>query len=353
MLSRRCFTSRGLAGLAAAPVLALTRRAAAAESAEEFFRSRSEMHIITSSPPGGGYDSYSRLFARHMSKYIPGNPTIVVNHMPGAGGIRAANYLYNVVPKDGTTISLIDRSVPTAPLLYGKDSKAQYDAIRFSWLGSAMRETGMGVISTRSPVKTIDDAKTQEVVFGGTAPEQDPSMYARLLNDLLGTKIKTIHGYAGQPEQFLAIEKGEVDGVFMSGWSGNGRAYVRDKMAKGEMRLLVQISAQKDPMHMDTPTLLELVTDPGSRQVVELILSRLSLGRPFLAPPGVPADRVALLRTAFRSAIEDPELRAEAAQQRLAIDPVFGDEAEETIQRIYQSPRELVERARNIVRVPG
>jgi tripartite-type tricarboxylate transporter receptor subunit TctC len=351
MPSRRQFTFFSLAAIAAPPVLTLSGRPAAADSAEDFYRSKSEMRIITSSPPGGGYDSYSRLFAKHMSKYIPGNPTIIVNHMPGAGGIRAANFLYTVAPKDGTTISLIDRAVATAPLLYGSDSKAQYDAVKFNWLGSAMRESGMGVVSTRSPVRSIEDARKQEVVIGATAPEQDPSMYARLLNELLGTKFKTIHGYAGQPEQFLAIEKGEVDGLFMSGWSGNGRAYVRDKMAKGEMRLLVQISAQKDPMHMETPTLMELVTDPGSRQIVELLLSRLSLGRPFLAPPGVPADRVALLRTAFRRAIEDPELRAEAAAQRLAIDPIYGEEAEQIIKQIYQSPPELVERARKIIRV--
>jgi tripartite-type tricarboxylate transporter receptor subunit TctC len=351
MPSRRQFTFSSLAAIAAPPVLTLSGRPAAADSAEDFYRSKSEMRIITSSPPGGGYDSYSRLFAKHMSKYIPGNPTIIVNHMPGAGGIRAANFLYTVAPKDGTTISLIDRAVATAPLLYGSDSKAQYDAVKFNWLGSAMRESGMGVVSTRSPVRSIEDARKQEVVIGATAPEQDPSMYARLLNELLGTKFKTIHGYAGQPEQFLAIEKGEVDGLFMSGWSGNGRAYVRDKMAKGEMRLLVQISAQKDPMHMETPTLMELVTDPGSRQIVELLLSRLSLGRPFLAPPGVPADRVALLRTAFRRAIEDPELRAEAAAQRLAIDPIYGEEAEQIIKQIYQSPPELVERARKIIRV--
>jgi tripartite-type tricarboxylate transporter receptor subunit TctC len=351
MLSRRRFTTFGLATFAAPPVLTLTGRAAAADAAEDFYRARSELRIITSSPPGGGYDSYSRLFAKHMSKYIPGNPTIIVNHMPGAGGIRAANFLYNVAPKDGTTFSLIDRSVATAPLLYGSESKAQYEANRFNWLGSAMRESGMGVISTRSPVRSIEDARTREIVIGATAPEQDPSMYSRLLNELLGTKFKTIHGYAGQPEQFLAVEKGEVDGLFMSGWSGNGRAYVRDKMAKGEMRLLVQISAKKDPMHMETPTLLELITDPGSRQVVELLLSRLSLGRPFMAPPGVPADRVALLRTAFRRAVEDPELRAEAAAQRLAIDPIYGEEAEQIVRQIYQSPPELVERARKIIRV--
>jgi tripartite-type tricarboxylate transporter receptor subunit TctC len=353
MLIRRHFTSCALAGLATLATVGLGSRPVTAQIADDFFRSKAELHIITSSPPGGGYDSYSRLFARHMSKYIPGNPTIIVNHMPGAGGIRAANYLFNVAPKDGSTFSLIDRSVPTAPLLYGKDSKAQYEATKFNWLGSAMRESGMGVISTRSPVRSIEDAKTREVVTGATAPEQDPSMYARLLNELLGTKFKAIHGYAGQPEQFLAVEKGEVDGVFMSGWSGNGRAYVRDKMSKGEMRLLVQISAKKDPMHLDTPTLRELVTDAGSRQVVDLLLSRLSLGRPFLAPPGVPADRVAVLRTAFRRAIEDPELLAEAAQQRLAIDPIFGDEAEQIIRQIYQSPPELVEKARMIVRVPG
>jgi tripartite-type tricarboxylate transporter receptor subunit TctC len=348
----RSYLTLGITAGAAALVLAVSVGAAfAQQSAEEFFRSRKEMNFITSSPPGGGYDAYSRLFARYMSKHLPGNPNILVNNMPGGGGIRAANFLYNVAPKDGSTIALLDRGIATAPLLYGEESQAQFEAVKFNWLGSAMRENGMGTVSTTASVQSIEDVKTREVIVGATAPEQDPAMFPRLLNDLLGTKFKVVYGYAGQPEMFLAIERGELDGVFMSGWSGPGRAYVREKMKEGKMRLLVQMSATGDPAHSDTPTVLSLIKDDNDRQIVELILSRLALGRPFLSPPGIPADRVAMLRDAFQKAVTDPALLEEAAKLRLAIDPIFGEEAQALIAKIYNSPPQLVLRARNIVKI--
>ena len=335
------------------PLLALIALAAPAfaQSAEDFFRAHGDITIVTSGDAGGGYDAYSRLLSRHMPKYLPGNPTLVVTNMPGGGGIRAANYLYNVAPKDGSVIALIDRGMATAPLLYGSDSKAQFDAVKFTWLGSAMQESGMGVVSSRVPVHNLEEAKHTDLVFGSTGPEADTSMYARLTNELLGTRVRIINGYSGQPEIFQAIEKGELQGLFMSGWSGNGRAYVRDQMAKGQMRLLVQMAAEGDPAVSDTPTIRALVTDPADRQIVDLVLARLSLGRPFVAPPGVPADRVALLRRAFQDAIDDPALRAEAARLRLAINPLYGAEAEATIRRLYATPASVVERTRAIVRV--
>jgi tripartite-type tricarboxylate transporter receptor subunit TctC len=320
-----------------------------AQSAEEFFRAKRDLSLITSSAAGGGYDSYSRLLAQHMSRYLPGHPTIVVQNMLGGGGIRAANYIYNVAPRDGTVFALIDRGMPTAPLLYADKSQARFDAVKFTWIGSIMRETGMGVLSARSAVASIDDARTHPMFFGATGPETDPAMYARLLNDLVGTKIKVINGYKGQPEEFQAVEKGELDGLFMSGWSGPGRAYVREQIGKGQMRLLVQMAPASDPQHMDTPTILDLVSVPQDRQIVALVLDRMALGRPIVAPPDIPADRVRLLRTAFRQAIEDPELRADAQTLRLAIDPIFGDEAQVIIARLYGSPPDVVERTRKIV----
>jgi tripartite-type tricarboxylate transporter receptor subunit TctC len=322
-----------------------------AQPAEEFYRGKRELILITSSAPGGGYDSYSRLLGRHMSKYLPGNPTIIVQNMVGGGGIRAANYLYNVAPKDGTVFSLIDRGMPTAPLLYGEKSQALFDAVKFSWIGSIMRETGMGIISARSSVKTMEDAKRHEIVFGATGIETDPALFVRLVNELLQTRIKVITGYKGQPEQFQAVEKGELDGLFMSGWSGNGRAYVLDQMSRGELRLLVQMASveDKDPQQAATPAILELVTAPQDRQVVQLILDRLTLGRPLIAPPELAADRLAMLRKSFRQAIEDRELRGEAERQRLAINPTFGEEADAVIRRLYRTSPDVLERARKIV----
>ena len=339
------------AGLATALALAASLLASPtrAQPADEFFRGKKELNLITSSAVGGGYDSYSRLIAHHMSKYLPGNPTIVVQNILGGGGIRATNYIYNVAPRDGTVFALIDRGMPTAPLLYADKSQARFDAVRFSWIGSIMRETGMGVISTRAAAANIEDAKSHALFFGATGPETDPAMYARLVNDLLGTRIKVINGYKGQPEEFQAVEKGELDGLFMSGWSGPGRAYVRDQISKGQMRLLVQMAPARDPQHPDTPTLMDLVSSPQDRQIVALVMDRVALGRPVVAPPGLAADRLALLRAAFRQAIDDPELRAEAEKLRLAIDPTFGDEAQSVIERLYASPADVVERMRKIV----
>jgi tripartite-type tricarboxylate transporter receptor subunit TctC len=342
---------RPVIGLAVIAAASLWLTPAAAQTAEDFYRGKRELTLITSSSAGGGYDQYSRLVARHMSKYVPGNPNIIVQNMVGGGGIRAANFLYNVAAKDGTVYSLIDRGMPTAPLLYGEKSQARFDAVKFSWIGSLMRETGMGVLAARSVVKTIDDAKRHEIFFGSTGPETDPAMFVRLVNDLLGTKIKVIHGYKGQPEEFQSVEKGELDGLFMSGWSGPGRAYVRDKMSRGEMRLLVQMAPEQDPLHMETPAIMQLVSAAEDKQIVQLILDRMTLGRPFIAPPGVPADRLALLRDAFRKAVEDPELRADAERQKLAIDPTWGDGAEQVIRRLYATPQHVVERTRKIVAV--
>jgi tripartite-type tricarboxylate transporter receptor subunit TctC len=348
MTAQKLLRSRGGA---VACVLACAIASAQAQTAEDFYRGKKELNLITSSSVGGGYDQYSRLVARHMGKYLPGNPIIIVQNMVGGGGIRAGNYIYNVAPRDGTVFCLIDRGMPTAPLLYGDKSQARFDAVKFSWVGSIMRETGMGVLSSRSVVKTIEDAKSHDIFFGSTGPETDPAMFVRLVNELLGTRIKVIHGYKGQPEEFQSVEKGELDGLFMSGWSGPGRAYVRDQIGRRQMRLLVQMAAAKDPQHTDTPTILEFVSAAEDRQIVELVLDRMLIGRPFVAPPDVPADRLALMRTAFRQAVEDPELRAEAQKLRLAIDPMWGEEAHDVIRRLYRTPPKVLERTRSIVRV--
>jgi tripartite-type tricarboxylate transporter receptor subunit TctC len=345
-MNRRCTAAfLGLCAIAAGTN-------ARAQSAEDFYRGKRELNLITSSSVGGGYDQYSRLVGRYMTRYLPGNPTVIVQNMVGGGGIRAANYIYNVAPKDGSVYCLIDRGMPTAPLLYGDKSKAQFEAVKFSWIGSLMRETGMGVLGGHSVVRSIEDAKQHEVFFGSTGPETDPAMFVRLVNELVKTKIKVINGYKGQPEEFQSVEKGELDGLFMSGWSGPGRAYVRDRIGRGEMRLLVQMSPEKDPQHTDTPTILDLVTAAEDRQIVQLVHDRMTLGRPFIAPPGVPADRLALLRKAFRQAVDDPDFRADAARQKLAIDPTWGEAAEAIIRRLYQTPVNVVERTRAIVALP-
>ena len=236
---------------------------AQAQPAEEFFRSKkrteSDHQLLGRRRPSIPIQPPGRASHEQVSA---GQSDIVVQNMLGGGGIRATNYIYNVAPRDGTVFALIDRGMPTAPLLYADKSQARFDAVRFSWIGNILRETGMGVLSARSAVASIADAKAHPIFFGATGPETDPAMYTRLVNDLVGTKIKVINGYKGQPEEFQAVEKGELDGLFMSGWSGPGRAYVRDQISRGQMRLLVQMAPTKGPQHPDTPTILDLVSAP-------------------------------------------------------------------------------------------
>ena len=323
---------------------------ALAQPADNFYKSKNELIILISSAPGGSYDIYGRMITRYMSRYIPGNPVFVANNMPGGGGMRAANYLYNVAPKDGTVISIMDRGIVTAPLLYGEESKAQFDATKFSWIGSAVIEMGMGAIRADAPAITLEDMKKKEVVFGASGPETDPALYARLFNQLYGTKIKVIAAYPGQAETLQAVEKGELHGLFLSGWSGSGRAFVKDKVARGEWKIFVQMTSRKDPEHADALSVFDVIKGTQEHQILTLLFERQVLGRPFVAPPNVPADRVALLRTAFQKAIEDKELLAEAEKQRYAISPVFGEEAQDIVARIYNTPEPVVLATRKLLK---
>ena len=290
------------------------------------------------------------MVARHIGKHLPGQPAVIVNNMPGAGGMVAANHLYNVAPKDGTVFALFDRAIPTAPLLYGEESKARFDPLNLTWLGSLARESGMGVVSTKAPAQTVEQAKKTELFFGSTGSETDAATYVRLFNELFGTRIKVIPIYKAQPEIFLAIERGELHGLFVTGYSANARTYVEDQIAKGQMKLMVQMTLEKDPKLPDVPGVLDYVSKEQDRQVIELLLSRLSLGRPFIAPPDLPPERATALRSAFAKLLQDPDFLAEAQKSGLPIQPILASEAEEIIRRLYQYPTQIVQRTRNLVR---
>lgn len=314
-------------------------------------RQGQDMTVLVGSAAGGSYDSYARAAGRFMSKNLPGNPTFIINNMPGGGGMRAANYLYNAAPKDGTVIAIIARALPTAPMLYGEASKAQFEATKFNWLGSLVKEMGMGAISLKAPATTLADMRKTEIVLGASGPESDGAMYARLFNYLYGTKFKVIAAYPGQIETMNAVEKGEVHGLFLSGWSGSGRAFVKDRVAAGEWATFVQMGLEKDPEHADTPTIMEVITDPQDQAVLRFLFGRQILGQPFAAPPGVPADRVALLREAFRKAVDDPAMREELEKQRFALSPVYGEDAQRIMGELYATPPEVIKRAQMLVKV--
>jgi len=334
-----------LSGIAAA----LGFSPANAQPAAEFFQ-KSVLRLIVSTAAGGGYDSMGRLVARHMSRYLPGNPVIAVQNMPGAGGVLAVNYMANVAPRDGSTIALLDRGVMTARILYGDSSKTQFDPRKLLWLGSVTKEAGVGLYSTRSGLKTLDDAKKREVVFGSTGVETDPAMYGRLLNALLGTRFKMIPGYSGETAYDQAMMSGETDGMFASGWSGPNTIKELAAYRAGQVTYFIQMAKRRLPELPDTPTILDLLPNEEDRQIVDVVLSRLVLGTPFLAPPDVPAERLSLLRSAFRSTVNDADFRLDVERQLNRVDPTYPEEAERVIDAVFATPADVTQRLREIVK---
>jgi len=308
--------------------------------------------IVVPTGPHSGYDAYARLISRHIGKHLPGRPNVAVQNMPGASGMTAANFIASNAPKDGSVFALFDRAVATAPLLHAESSKAMFDPLRLNWLGSLTHDTAMGVLSARAPAQSLEEARKTELLFGAAGPESDAAIYARLLNALLGTKIKVISTFKTQPEIFLAMERGELHGLFVPAYSGNARSYVEDQVAKGQMKLLIQMTLQKDHKLADVPAVLDYVNKDDDRQLVELLLARLWFGRPLVAPPDLPPERLADLRSAFSNVTRDPELLADAKQSRLPMRPMVADDADDFVRRLYQSPHDIVQRARRMVAAP-
>jgi tripartite-type tricarboxylate transporter receptor subunit TctC len=321
---------------------------ASAQSAADFYRGQKLLTIYVSSSAGGGYDAYARMITRYMSRYLPGNPTFAVNNMPGAGGVTAANYIYNIAPHDGTVIAAIDRSIPTSALFFGTASAAKFDATKFSWIGSAQRDVGLGFVSAKSPAQTMEQAKQVETTIGAPGVESDSATFARLFNELIGTKFKVIAGYPGLTEVDLALEKGEVDGVFMTGWGGATTNNALDLAHAKKGSILVQLALQPKAEMAQAPLITDLVSSPEDKEVVSLIVSRMDLGRPFVGPPGIPADRLAMLQDAFMKACADPQLVEEANRTKAPVNPIGGVEAQQMVAQLYRTPQPIVDRIRKI-----
>ena len=322
---------------------------AQAQSAADFYRGK-QLTLITSASVGGGYDQYARLLAKHLPKFIPGNPTIVVQNMTGADGVRAANYLYNVAAKDGTVIGGLARNNGVLKFYDPDNTSLQYDARKFHWLGSPQQEIGLFVLRTEKGAKTIDDLKRIEVTSSSTARSSPASIYARMLNALYGTKIKTVEGYGGSQEALLAIERNEVDGHISGGSSAAFRGRIDPMLNSGKAKIVLQMGMSRDAAYPDVPTAIEIMPTAEGKQLFEIAFAEQVMGRPFVLPPGVPADRVKLLREAFDKALKDPELLADAKTQRMEIDPVTGEAINALLDRVYAAPPELAARLREMAK---
>jgi len=321
---------------------------ARAEPVEDFYKAH-PITMLVGSGAGGGYDVYARAFARHWSNHIPGHPPIVAKNMPAAAGLQAASTLYNNADRDGATIGAFTNGAAMDPL-FG-NAGAHYDPRHFAWLGSIGKLENVCATWNTSPVKTVAAAQQREVVVAAAGATSNTAIVPKLLNALIGTKFKVIAGYDPGSGLTIAVESGEAEGICGLSWStmkASRPRWVSDHL----LNVIVQMGLTKLHDLPDVPSALDLVRDPESRQVMELILMRQEAGRPFAAPPGVPADRTAALRTAFQETLRDPAFVAEARKMQLEIEPMTGEEIEAMLAKAYAAPKAIVQRAAALVE-PG
>ena len=314
--------------------------------AQSFYAGRT-IEIYVGFGSGGAYDLYARLLARHIGRFIAGTPAIVTRNMEGAGSLRLANWLYQVAPRDGTVLGTLSRGIPFEPMFGNAD--AQFEPTRFSWIGSTNNEVSTCVLLAGAGVGSIAQAQAREVVVGSSAPSADTYMFPQVLNRMAGTRFKVITGYRGGNDIDLAMERGEVAG--RCGWSWSALKATRpDWLAEKRVRLLLQFGLAKHAELADVPLVLELARSPEDLAVLRLLFSRQVMGWPYVAPPGVPAERTELLRRAFMAALADAALLAEARKMALEVIPVTGAEIDRLIGEAYASPPAVIARAAAVMK---
>jgi tripartite-type tricarboxylate transporter receptor subunit TctC len=324
--------------IAALAATIMAARYAAAQTPAEFYKGRT-IELGISSAVGGGYDAHARMLARHMSKYIPGHPTIVPKNLEGAGGLRLANMLYNTAPRDGTSFATMYRATTFEPLFGNK--AAQFDASRFTWIGSASSEVSVCVSWHTSGIANHDDLRTVELVVAHGGASTDAYQFPKIINGVLGTRMRPVGGYRGGNEMLLAMERGEVGG--RCGWSWSSvQATRREWIARKKVNFLMQLALGKHPDLPDVPLVLDLARTAEQRSILKLVFARQQIAYPFLAPPGVPQDRAAVLRSAFLKAMADPALLAEATKARLEIMPMSGREVQRLVTELHATPAVVV-----------
>jgi tripartite-type tricarboxylate transporter receptor subunit TctC len=301
---------------------------------------------VISSSAGGGYDLLSRSIARYLPKHITGSPSIAPQNMPGAGGIIATKYLYSIAPRDGLTIGGVQNNTPFEPLLGTKE--ADYDPQKFNWLGSPSFETGLVIVWHTTPVNSIEDLRTKEITVPSSGYNSTPSFFTRLINELLGTKMRIVLGYPGQNESFLAMENGEVDGypsIFWSSLTPTKPQWIKEK----KIKMLVQFGPMHDPQVGAVPSVDEFLTKDDDKKLLNVAIAPLALGRPYLMPPGVASDRVQLMQKAFADTFADKEFLDEADKLQLGVNiPRTSEQMKSIVDNAYSAEKPVIDRLRKI-----
>jgi tripartite-type tricarboxylate transporter receptor subunit TctC len=327
-----------------APALALmlvTVAAGHADSVADFYRGRT-VEVYVGYSTGGGYDIYARMLARHMGRFIPGNPTLVTKNMEGAGSLRLANWLANAAARDGTVFGTIGRGTAFDPVL-GQPG-AQFTASELSWLGSMNNEVSICASMSTSGITRFEELRSRDLLVGAVSFNDDTGQFAKVINTVLGTRLKVVAGYPGGNDVVLAMERGEVQG--RCGWSWSSVVAARPTWWKEKkINILVQLALTKHPDLPDVPLVTDLATTDAQRQMLRMIFARQVMGRPFVAPPGVPAERVAALRKAFMETLADKEFLADAEKAKLEIAGVSGERVEALVKEIYATPAEVAKQA--------
>jgi tripartite-type tricarboxylate transporter receptor subunit TctC len=348
--------SIGILQRAATIVLAITALAGvdaapgqAQQPTAQFYKNR-QISLIIPSTVGGGYDLYGRLVARHIGKYIPGNPNVVPSNMSGAAGVVAAQYAYSSGAKDGTVLAELYPNAIMAPLL-GDAGQLKYDSSKFNYIGSVSAETFVCFVRADAPAKSFADALTQEVILGATGVGGPSTDYPALYDNLLGAKFKVIPGYPGITEIGLAIQKGEIEGTCGSSWSTMTTGHP-EWLRDGTMRILAQenIASHPDIAKLGVSLSIDFAKTPEARQIIEFVFTQSNFGRPFVMAPEVPAERVEATRSAFSAVLQDPDLLAEAKTMNLEIDaPMTGADLQATVVRLLATTPDIVEKTKQAV----
>ena len=319
--------------------------ARSADDVAAFYRGR-QLRIVVGTAAGGGYDLFARAVARHIGAHIPGNPAVIVQNLPAAGGVVMTNQLYASAPRDGSVIGAPINGIPTAPLL--APAGAHFDATRLIWLGSTNREPYVAFVWRTAPVQSLADLRTRELIVGATAPGTTMVDFPLLTNDILGTRFRIVRGYEGTPQINTAIERGELEGQGGIGWAAV-KAQVPQWITERKIKVIAQYGLKRHPDLADVPTMLELATSDPDRQALTMLFARTEYGRPYFLPPEVPAARVEALRRAFDATMRDPAFVADAAKLQLEIDPMSGEAVQALVGDLAATPAHVVARVRAIL----